>query len=84
MSSQLATVSYNIAAETLHSFPTFILKQSLQPSIITEHWITIKLDVTATDTQSSSYMLSMVTWEDSPFHSTSSVSHWAVFLGHRM
>lgn len=26
----------------------------------------------------------MVTWVDKPFHGTSSVSHWAVFLGHRM
>ena len=28
-------------------------------------------------------LLPTVTWVDNPFHDTSSVSHWVVFLGHR-
>lgn len=47
-------------------------------------WSTLKLGVWPGDTQTrSSFILSRVTWVDSPFHGTSSVSRWAVFLGYR-
>lgn len=74
--SQIVTGPKSIAIDTWNSFSVFILMTKL-------HNPPLSLSIRLLLNQTHRALLSVITWVDNPFHSTSSVSRWAVFLGHK-